>query len=228
MRKMNKFMVAALALGLMVTSPMTTMTTHAMGFNWDAPEHEDVGTEDCWGSGSSSDSSSSSSSDSGSSSGSSYEAPSYSYDNGGSSDNNSYSDNSGSYDNSSSSDNGGSSVAAPAKNPNDITVSAAGSQKFRIVMNFNHTYYEVFHCGLSKATFAVADAKGNPVYFKSIAVEQGEDNLWYVNLTFRDDEDTTGYTVGVTKGDATYLSTELGVSGIKINGNVVLSTVAEK
>ena len=69
------------------------------------------------------------------------------------------------------------------------------------------------------------DADGNAIAFSNVTLAQGEDKLWYVNISFAESVDTKDFTVSVTKGDATYLSTELGVSGIKINGTAVLSTV---
>ncbi|MCM1253976.1 MAG: hypothetical protein NC321_14250 [Clostridium sp.] len=219
MKKLNKIFAVMFALALILALPNQAMTAHAQGFTGTDGGYECGRTmpDDYWSSGSNSGSSSSSSgsSSSGSSdSGSSYSEPSY---DGGSS---------SSYDggSSSSSDNGGSSSSAPKKNANDVTMNVTGGQKFRVVMNFNHTYYEVYHCGISKATFSVADKDGNPVYYKNITVTQGDDGLWYLDIVFADEVDTTGYVVGLSKGDASYLSTELGVSGIRIAGNVVLST----
>lgn len=113
----------------------------------------------------------------------------------------------------------------PSKNANDVIVRVAGGQTFRNVMNADHTSYQVYHCGNSIVTFTVTDDKDNVVEFKTVTLEQGEDKLWYENITFTDDVDVKGLTLNVTKGDVTYLSTELGVSGIKINGTVVMSTV---
>lgn len=118
------------------------------------------------------------------------------------------------------------SAPAPAKSANDVTVSAGDGQKFRIVMNTEHTTYQVYHCGISRATFAVADADGNAVKYSNIKLEKGEDNLWYANITFPKDVDTTGYTVTATKGDPGYLSTTLNVKGIKVNGVLALSTLS--
>lgn len=135
--------------------------------------------------------------------------------------------------NSGSSNNGSSSSVSTsnhstAKSVNDITVNVTDGQKFRIVMSIDHTTYQVYHCGDSKATFAVNDADGNAVAYSTVKLEKGEDKLWYINITFAKDVDTKDFTVTVTKGDATYLSTTLGVSGIKLNGTVALSTVPVK
>ena len=107
---------------------------------------------------------------------------------------------------------------------NDKIVSVTGGQKFRSVMNADHTVYEVYHCGISRAAFAVIDAKGNKIMFSTVALEQGTDGLWYANITLGEGIDTKCLTVTATKGDASYLATELGVSGIKLNDEVVLST----
>lgn len=234
MKKLYKILAALFALSLIVASPVTSITSHAQGFNGDSPEDTtDRGEmpDNYWGGSGSSGSGSSSS-------------------NSGSSDSGSHHDN-GSHHDSGSSDSGSSyggglgfnadspedttdrgempsdywNDSATAKNPNDVTVGTTGGQKFRIVMSGDHTSYQVYHCGISKASFIVTDAKGNAVAYKNVALEQGEDNLWYENITFAEGVDTKGLTVNVTKGDATYLSTELGVSGIKVNGVVALSTV---
>lgn len=205
-----KILASAFALGLFVTSPATSITTHALGFNADAQEHYDgddeVSVWENWSdsSSSSSDSGSSSSSDSSSS----HESSS----------------NSGSGYSGGSSDNG-SAAPAPVSVPHSFTTNSGDGQTFRIVENAAHTSYQVMHCGNTIAVIAVADADGNTVAYKTVAVAQGEDNLWYLNITLADGVDATGYTVKVSKGDVTYLSTTLGVSGIKINGTLALSTV---
>lgn len=217
-----KILASAFALGLFAASPATSITTHALGFNADAPEHESGGgtmPDNYWSSSSSSDSGSSSSSDSSSS----HEGGSNSgsHDSGSSNSGSGYSG--GSYDGGSS-DNG-SAAPAPVSVPYSFTTKAGDNQTFRIVENAAHTSYQVMHCGNTIAVIAVADADGNTVAYKTVAVAQGEDNLWYLNITLADGVDATGYTVKVSKGDVTYLSTTLGVSGIKINGALALSTV---
>lgn len=220
-----RILASAFALGLFVVSPATSITAHALGFNADAQEHYNGNVEvsvwEYWSdsSSSSSDSGSSSSSDSSSSHESS--SNSGSHDSGSSNDGSGYSG--GSYD-SGSSDNG-SAAPAPVSIPHSFTTKAGDNQTFRIVENAVHTSYQVMHCGNTIAVIAVADADGNTVSYKTVAVAQGEDNLWYLNITLADGVDATGYTVKVSKGDVTYLSTTIGVSGIKINGARALSTV---
>lgn len=99
-----------------------------------------------------------------------------------------------------------------------------GGQKFRIVMDAGRTSCQVYHCGINRTSFAVADAKGNAVAYSGVKLEKGEDGLWYMNISFAEGVDTKDFTVTAT-GDATYLSTTLGVSGIKLNGTAALSTV---
>ena len=131
---------------------------------------------------------------------------------------------SGSSGNSGSSANGGSSVVSSGTAKNSTNVNVTGGQKFRIVTNADYMAYQVYHCGISQASFAVTDADGNAVAFSSVKLEKGEDGLWYLNIAFAEGVDTKDFTVTVTKGDASYLATKLGVSGIKINGRVELST----
>lgn len=207
MKKLYKVLATAFAMALVFSTPQATITSHAFGFNADAPEGDHSnsgGSIDDIGS-----------PDSGSSSSSSYDGGSSESYNGGSS-----------YDaGSGSSDNGGSYTPAVKKNPNDVTMGVEGGQKFRTVMAGDHKSLQIYHCGISRATYTVGNADGAGVAYKTAALVKGEDNLWYMNITFADDVDTTGYAVGMTKGDANYLYTELGVSGIKINGTLALSTV---
>ena len=237
---MYKVLAAACAMAVVVASPAMTMTTHAHGFNIDAG-HDNGGNvtvdDDYWNnqswiedSGNDSSSSSEPSYDEPTfeePSAPSYEAPSYS-DNSVSNSNASVSNSNASSSNSSasSSSNGGTATAPKAAgNANSKTVNVEGGQKFKIVMNADHTAYQVYHCGINRATFNVADKEGNAVAFSTVALEKGEDGLWYANIKFAEGVDTTGFTVSATAGDATYLYTELGVSGIKVNGVAALSTV---
>lgn len=208
-KNIYRILAAVFAMAIMVSSPATTLTTYAQGFNADAYDDTDYGKRPSSSSSESSESYTEPSSSSNSEPSTSYSEPSTSHS---------------SSSNSGSSDSGSSTVETP-KNPNDVIVRVAGGQTFRNVMNADHTTYQVYHCGDSKVTFTVTDAKGNAVAYKTVKLEQGEDKLWYENITFADNVDVKDLTLNVTKGDATYLSTELGVSGIKINGTVVLSTV---
>ncbi len=224
---MYKVLAAACAMAVVVASPAMTMTTHAHGFNINAGEDnggnvtgDDNYWDNYW-------SDSSSSNDGGSSSSEpSYDEPTFEEPSA-PSEAPSYSDNSASGSNVSSSNSNGGAATAPraAGNANSKTVNVEGGQKFKIVMNADHTAYQVYHCGINRATFNVADKEGNAVAFSTVALEKGEDGLWYANIKFAEGVDTTGFTVSATPGDATYLYTELGVSGIKVNGVAALSTV---
>lgn len=212
MRKMYKVFATGFALALVLASPQTAITSHTFGFNADAPEHDYAGDSDFSLPDPDAGSSGNNSFESSSSSGSDSSGGGSSYDGGSSSDSGAPSD-------------GGTSVPAPAKNPNDVTMGVEGGQKFRTVMAGDHKSFQIFHCGISRATFTVGNADGTGVAYKTVALAKGEDNLWYANITFAEGVDTADYAVGVTKGDANYLYTELGVSGIKINGTLALSIV---
>lgn len=224
MKKFYKVLAAVFALSIVLAAPDTCITSHALGFNADSPEDTtDRGKrpDNPWGD--------SGSSDSGSSNSGSYDDGGSSYS--GSSD--SGSSNSGSEyggglgfnaDSPEDTTDRGTRPSTPANDPNDVTVGTTGGQKFRIVMNKDHTAYEVYHCGVSKMALAVTDKDGNKVAYKNVALEQGEDKLWYENITLAEGVDATGLSVTVTRGDVTYLKTELGVSGIKLNGVLMVST----
>lgn len=224
MRKFYRFLAVAFAFAFVLGSPAMTATCHAQGFNADAPTYvddspaQDTATSSSSSSSGSSDSGSSSSSSSGS--GSHHDSGNSDYESGGlgfNADAPTYVD-----------DSQPMVASAPAKNPNDVTVGVTGGQKFRIVMSADHKDYQVYHCGVSKATFMVAGADGKAVAYKTVELKQGEDKLWYADITFAEGTDTIGYTVVAAKGDASYLYTELGVSGIKVNGVLALSTVPVK
>lgn len=242
MKKLYKVLAAAFAFALVLASPNTAITSRAQGFNADAYDDTDYGycpDDYQWHYNEGGDSSDS---------GSSNPAPSDtgnqdsgSQDNGNHDSGNHNSDNHESESSDSGSSYGGGLGfnanahdttdygAKPGtelpKNPNDITMSTTGGQAFRIVMSDDHTSYNVYHCGVVKAGFDITDLKKNPVVYKTVALEQGEDNLWYVNITIEGDADPmTSYSVRTVKGDRTYLYTTLGVSGIKINGVLLMTT----
>lgn len=223
-KKGYKILTATFAMALVLASPMTVSTSYAFGFNKDAgygAGGSDIDADAAWAAWEADNSSSSSSSESSSSgSESSYSepsnsiAPSYSGE---------------AVDSASSTDgyvstgyvNNIASIAV--KNPKDVVVNTTGGEKFRNVINKGHTSLQVYHCGLNKVTFEIKDADDNVVSFNDVKLEKGEDGLWYENITFPADVDTEDFTLTVTKGDATYLATNLGVDGIKINGTVVLT-----
>jgi len=236
MKRLYKVLAVMFAMALVLSTPYTAITSHAMGFNADAGYVDNNGTCDGnpWDShdggvgGGSSDSGSSSTPS----------APSYdsgSSDNGGSHDSGSHdsgSSGNGNYDGGNGSTDNGSTgngeSSAPAKDPNDMTVSAVGGQPFRIVMNKEHTAYDIYHCGIKRGKVIVTDTDGNPVAYQNIAVEQGDDGLNYVNITFAEGVDTSKISVSITETCASYLAQELGVSGLKVNGVVQMSVPTKK
>ena len=113
---------------------------------------------------------------------------------------------------------------APQTDSNDVTVKVDGGQPFRSVMSKEHTAYEVYHKGVSVASFAVTDAKGNVVTFSAVKLEKSEDGLWYLNITLPEGVDVKDLTITLTKGDLAYLAKELGITGIQLNGKVLLLT----
>lgn len=245
MKKLYKVLAAAFAFALVLASPNMAIMSHAQGFNADAPEHESGDGErpadHHWHYDEGSNSSDSGSSNPAPSDSGSQDSGNQNTGNHDSGNQDSGNHDSGSSD-SGSSYGGGLGFNANAteyydenntkpgtelpKNPNDLSMSTTGGQSFRIVMSDDHTSYNVYHCGIVRAGFDVTDLEKNPVVYKTVALEQGEDNLWYVNITIEGDADPmTSYSVRTVKGDRTYLYTTLGVSGIKVNGVLLMSTV---
>lgn len=111
--------------------------------------------------------------------------------------------------------------------PNDVATKVEGGQTFRSVMNKEHTQYDVYHKGSSVAAFSVTDKDGKRVEFKTVTLEKGEDGLWYLNITFAEGVDVKGLVLNLLKGDLAYLARELGITGIQINGEVVMLTNPE-
>lgn len=211
-KNIYKLLATAFAVALIAASPVTSITSHALGFNPGARDDTDYGYRpDDYGQ---------NWSNNGGSTESGQPAPS-----GGS--NNNGSGNNGS-SNSGSSNSGETSGGYWSKqDPNDVVVNVPGVQKFRSIMSKDHTVYEVYHCGISRASFRVTDAEGNVVAFSTVTLEQGEDGLWYLNITLPEGVDVEGLIVALTKGDLAYLASELGISGIQLNGTVMLLTAPE-
>lgn len=242
MKKLYKVLAAAFAFALVLASPNTAITSHAFGFDIDASE-DTSGAGYCsdehtaeWNaeydsSPSKSDSSDTGNHDSGSQDSGNHDSGSQDSGNhesessdSGSSYGGGFGFNANAHEDTSGS--GAQPGTEPPKNPNDLSMSTTGGQAFRIVMSDDHTSYNVYHCGIVRAGFDVTDLKKNPVVYKTVALEQGEDNLWYVNITIEGDADPmTSYSVRTVKGDRTYLYTTLGVSGIKVNGVLLMTTV---
>lgn len=206
MKKHYKILATAVALALIAVSPAATITSQAYGFNRWAHDDTDYGYRpDDYGTNWSGNSGSSDSGSSNSSGGHGF--------NQNAQDNTDYGERPSDY--------------GSEKDPDNVVVSVTGGQTFRSIMNKDHTVYEVYHKGISVASFTVTDAKDNVVAFKTVTLEKDEDGLWYLNITFSEDVDVKGLTVALTKGDLAYLASELGVSGIQLNGAVMLLTAPE-
>lgn len=237
--KKNIFKVLAttFAVGLFVASPSATITSHAFVFDSSGPTDDTQREEWDWNdydsSGSGSDETYEEPSEP------SYEEPSQPEytepaqpaDTGSSSSSANESYSGGSSSNSASSNtasgNGGSTVSAPstAKDPNAFNVQVTGGQKFRITKDPTRSIFNIYHMGDRKVSFVAKDEDGNEVSYSAVTLEKGDDGLWYLNVTYPATVDTTTITMEVRTGDATYLSTTLGVSGIKMNGVLAISTV---
>ena len=200
-KNLYKVLAASLAFGLMVATPMTSLTAHAAGSNAGAKDDTDYGTmpDGYWDVTPSTPSTPAPAPNvqySGSSS-SSYSLPSPSaleYDK---------------------------NWEAVRRNPNDSKVNV-GKQDFRSVMSSNHKQYDIYHKGSSVARFIVAGADGKAVKYSDVTVKAGDDGNYYAEITMPADVDVTDMTVVLTKGDASYIYTTLGVYGIKLNGEVSL------
>ena len=81
--------------------------------------------------------------------------------------------------------------------------------------------FTVYHKGIKQYTLQLKDGDGNAVYYKNAGIIQSEDGKYYINIVTSGGVDTTGWTAVTLKGTATYLS-KLGVSGVCINGTVVV------
>ena len=237
-KNIYKIVAATLALTIMAVSPSTALTAHAYGFNPDGPgDNAGLGTDNVddnyWSNQSWVEPEAPA-----------YEEPAYEAPSNEASDNNESDSREPSYEasdekesyssepsdeapaNNTASNSSATGTASVSKNTaNDVTVNVTGGQKFRITTDANHLSYQVYHCGISRTTFIVVDAKENTVPFCGVTLERGTDGLWYVVINFPEGTETKDYTVVATKGDATYLGSKLGVSGIKIGGEIVLSTV---
>lgn len=244
MRKnMFKALMAAFAVGILVSSPSATMTTHAFGFDDEGPiddtQREEWSLDD-WDDYDNSDDSSSDTTvdyddlyadepdyDEPSYDEPSYEEPSQPSESNGGSSNESH-DGGSSSSSSSTSSSSSADVAQPVARPKDKNaenVKVPESQTFRITKDPTRSIFDIYHMGGRKASFVAKDADGKEVTYNTIKLEKGDDGLWYLNVTYPATVDTTTLVMEVRAGDETYLSTTLGVSGIKMNGVLAISTI---
>lgn len=220
MKRFYKLFAALFAFALIVASPATTITSHALGFNPGAHDDTDYGKRPNFDF----ENTPAPSTPAPSTPAPAPSTPAPKVEDSGSS-NSGSGFNQNAHDDTDYGKRPGNSWGQEV--PNDVTVNVPGVQKFRSVMNKDHTVYEVYHCGISRASFKVTDAEGNVVTFKYVKLEQGEDGLWYLNITLPADVDVKGLTVALTKGDLAYLASELSISGIQLNGTVMLLTAPE-
>lgn len=204
-KNLYKVLAASLAFGLMVASPVASMTTHALGFNADANDGIDSGTRP-------SDIPLPPSTPAPAPSTPSVPAPNVQY---------SGSSSSSSSPSSHSEPEVDVNWEAVRRNPNDSKVNV-GKQDFRSVMSSDHKQYDIYHKGSSVARFIVAGADGEAVKYSDVTVKAGDDGNYYAEIAMPAGVDVTDMTVVLTKGDASYIYTTLGVYGIKLNGEVSL------
>lgn len=238
-KNIYKILATTFALALVVITPAATMTTHAEGMGLNKNAHDDTHYGDRPSDGGKFGNSSSSSSSSAGSSSSSSSGSSGS----GSSSSSGMGLNPNAHDDTDygerPSDSWGSSYSvgesydptpvgdanweAVKGNPNDSKANA-GKESFRSVMSSDKKQYDVYHKGISVATFIVAGADGKAVQYSNVTVKAGDDGKYYVEIATPAGVDATGFTVALTKGDASYLYTTLGISGIKLNGEISMLT----
>ena len=203
MKKFYKVMATMLALALIVASPMGSLTAQAKDTTERGERPSDYGS----GGGTTEEKSEPA------------PAPAPKVENSGSSNE--------SYHEEPANNNAQSNNAQPKNDPNDVVTSVQGGQPFRSVMDKEHTQYDVYHKGINVASFSVTDKDGNKVEYKTVALEKGKDGLWYLNITFAEGVDVKDLVLNLLKGDLAYLAKELGITGIQINGDVVVLTNPE-
>lgn len=230
-KNVYKTLAAAFAVALVVSSPATSITSQAYGFNADAHDDTDRGImpDDYWASVSGTSSSTSSSSIESSqpaTAPASTPAPAPKVEESGSvnsgSSSNGGSSNSGSSNSSSS--NSGSSIASASVYEGSV-ISVEGYEKARHVKNAGAGTYQIWHMGINQYSFKVVCGESTMGY-KDAGLAQLEDGRWTLNITTDASVDTTGWTIMGTKGDRTYLP-KLGIMAISINGTVIVDLEEE-
>lgn len=204
MKKFYKVLATSFALSLIVASPATCITSHALGFDGDAKYYDGDSTmpDDYWSQGSDSGSSESSGS---SNSGSTHTKVVYNE----------------AGEAQTVVVGGGSSSVKSNYTPGSQT--SAGKQDFREVVNASAGTYKVIHCGSEKMTFTLKGADGKAKAADSITLKTLADGRWAINFAVKD---ATGCTVGAPL-DRTYMYDTLGVSCVTINDTVVIDIAAE-
>lgn len=154
-----------------------------------------------------------------------------SYDSGSneaSSDNGSSSSDSGSYTGNAGTNSNGTatSTATSGVKKSGSKVTISGFETFAGVDNPTAGMYTVHHMGQMAYTLQLRDASGTDAAYKGADIWKGADGRYFINVVTADGTDTTGYSVVTMKGNKNYLP-KLGISGVAINGTVIVDVDAE-
>lgn len=106
------------------------------------------------------------------------------------------------------------------------TVTVPGKETFRQKSSSANGTYTVIHMGQEKYTLQLKDAAGNNVGFKGVGMYKADDGRYFINVVPNDGADTAGWSVITMKGDKAYLP-KLGISGVALNGTVIVDVDAE-
>lgn len=106
------------------------------------------------------------------------------------------------------------------------TVTVPGKETFRQKSSSANGTYTVIHMGQEKYTLQLKDAAGNNVGFKGVGMYKADDGRYFINVVPNDGADTAGWSVVTMKGDKAYLP-KLGISGVALNGTVIVDVDAE-
>lgn len=154
-----------------------------------------------------------------------------SYDSGSnevSSDNGSSSSDSGSYTGNAGTNSNGTaaSTATSGVKKSGSKVTISGFETFAGVDNPTAGMYTVHHMGQMAYTLQLRDASGTDAAYKGADIWKAADGRYFINVVTADGTDTTGYSVVTMKGNKNYLP-KLGISGVAINGTVIVDVDAE-
>lgn len=120
-----------------------------------------------------------------------------------------------------SSDAGTASTGGVARNRNLVTV--PGHEAWRQVSKATAGQFGVWHCGNEVYTLQLMYGE-SAVSYKGAGMMQAEDGRWFINVVSTDE--SLNYTVATNKGDKAYLP-KLGISGVAVDGKVVIDVDAE-
>lgn len=154
-----------------------------------------------------------------------------SYDSGSneaSSDNSGSSSDSGSYTGNAGTNSNGTaaSTATSGVKKSGSKVTISGFETFAGVDNPTAGMYTVHHMGQMAYALQLRDASGTDAAYKGADIWKAADGRYFINVVTADGTDTTGYSVVTMKGNKNYLP-KLGISGVAINGTVIVDVDAE-